>query len=54
MRSDDPSLRQHLTGLLEADDVFVWQTADFAPVALEIEHVLDSLGLLRSGVAVAA
>ncbi|MDX6439660.1 MAG: hypothetical protein QOF45_2243 [Gaiellaceae bacterium] len=54
MRSDDPSLKRHLTGLLEADDVFVWQTADFAPVALEIERVLDSLGLLRSGVAVAA
>jgi hypothetical protein len=54
LRSDDPSLRLHLAGLIESDDVFVWRTADFAPVALEIERVLDSLGLLRSGVAVAA
>jgi hypothetical protein len=54
LRTDDPSLRLHLAGLIESDDVFVWRTADFAPVALEIERVLDSLGLLRRGVAVAA
>jgi hypothetical protein len=54
LRSDDLSLQRHLTGLLEADDVFVWQPVDFGPVALEIERLLDSLGLLRGGVAVAA
>jgi hypothetical protein len=54
MRSDDPWLLHHLTGLLEAEDDFVWPAADFTPVALEIERVLDSLGLLRTGVAVAA
>jgi hypothetical protein len=53
-RSDDPSLRRHLTALLEADDVFVWPITDFAPVALEVGRVLGSLGLLRDGVAVAA
>jgi hypothetical protein len=54
MRSDDPVLERHLTGLLEADDAFVWPLSDFAPVAREIERLFDSLGLLRSTVAVAA
>jgi hypothetical protein len=54
LRSDDPWLQRHLTGLLDADDVFVWPAADFAPVALEVEGLLDVLGLLRSGVAAAA
>jgi hypothetical protein len=53
-RSDEPLLQRHLIGLLEAGDCFVWPAADFAPVALEIERVLDALGLLRAGVAVAA
>ena len=47
-------LRRHVEGLIEADDVFVWPAADFAAVALEIERVFDSLGLLRAGVALAA
>lgn len=54
MRSHDPWLRHHLAGLLEAEDVFVWPAGDFIPAAVEIERVLDSLGLLRTGVAVAA
>jgi hypothetical protein len=54
MRSDDALLQRHLTELLEADDAFVWPLADFAPVAREIERLFDSLGLLRSGLAVAA
>jgi hypothetical protein len=54
MRSEDAVLERHLTGLLAADDVFVWPLSDFAPVAQEIERLFDSLGLLRSGVAVAA
>lgn len=53
-RSEDPRLRRHLDELIEADDVFVWPVAGFAPVALEVERVLDSLGLLREAVAVAA
>jgi hypothetical protein len=53
-RSEDPRLRRHLDELVEADDLYVWPVADFAPVALEIEGVLDSLGLLRDAVAVAA
>jgi hypothetical protein len=54
MRSDDALLARHLTGLLEADDSFVWPLTDFAPVAREIERLFDSLGLLRSDLAVAA
>jgi hypothetical protein len=53
-RSEDPSLQKHLDELVEADDVFVWPVADFAPVALEVERVLDALGLLRNAVEVAA
>jgi hypothetical protein len=54
MRSDDPLLERHLSELLEADDAFVWPVSDFALVAREIEGLFDSLGLLRSDVAVAA
>jgi hypothetical protein len=54
VRSNDALLEGHLTGLLEADDAFVWPASDFAPVAREIERLFDSLGLLRSSVAVAA
>jgi hypothetical protein len=54
MRSDDALLERHLAELLEADDAFVWPLADFAPVAREIERIFDSLGLLRSDLAVAA
>jgi hypothetical protein len=54
MRSDDPSLRRHVEALVEADDIFIWPASDFAAVAVEIERVFDSLGLLRSGVAIAA
>ncbi len=48
-RSRDPLLQDHLRGLLEADDAFVWPAAEFAPVAAELERVLDRLGLLRPG-----
>ena len=54
MRSDDPSLRHQVDELIAADDIFVWPVPDFAPVAIEIERVFDSLGLLRTSVAVAA
>ena len=54
MRADDPLLERHLTELLAADDAFVWPVSDFAPVALEIERIFDSLGLLRGDLAVAA
>ena len=45
--SADPELHGHLAGLIEADDVFVWPTAAFAPVADELVQVLGGLGLLR-------
>ena len=45
--SGDPELHDHLAGLIEADDVFVWPTAAFAPVADELVQVLGELGLLR-------
>lgn len=47
-RSGDPWLEGHLHGLLEADDVFVWPAAQFAPVADEVERVLERLGLTRT------
>ena len=43
----DPRLREHLAGLLELDDVFVWSADEFAPVAAEVLATLDRLGLLR-------
>lgn len=53
-RSGDAWLEGHLAGLLEIDDVFVWPVAEFAPVADEVESVLDRLGLARRRIAVAA
>lgn len=53
MNSDDPMLARHLGELLEADDIFVWPIAEFAPVARELDRLFDSLGLLDSRVAVA-
>ena len=43
----DPRLREHLAGLLELDDVFVWSADEFAPVAAEVLATLDRLELLR-------
>jgi hypothetical protein len=45
--SSDAWLKRHLDGLLALDDVFVWPAAEFAPVATEVERVLERLGLLR-------
>jgi hypothetical protein len=53
-RSPDPWLHDHLLGLLDVDDVFVWPAHAFAPVADELDRVLERLGLLRSGLALAA
>jgi hypothetical protein len=53
-RSRDPWLQGHLLGLLESDDAFVWPAAEFAPLADELERVLERLGLLRAGLALAA
>jgi hypothetical protein len=50
----DPWLERQLEELLALDDVFVWPTAAFAPVAAEVERVLERLGLLRAAPAVAA
>ena len=54
LRSADPRLGEHLAGLLDADDVFVWPGSEFAPVADSVESTLERLGLLRVGTAVAA
>jgi hypothetical protein len=53
-RSRDPWLQGHLVGLLDLDDMFVWPAAEFAPVADELEGVLEQLGLLRVELAAAA
>ena len=53
-QSLDPWLQGHLLGLLDIDDVFVWPAAEFAPVACELERVLERLGLLRVELAAAA
>src|SRR6185295_15216666 len=50
-RSADPWLERHLTGLVDLDDVFVWPTAEFEPVAAEVVATLERLGLLRARVA---
>ena len=53
-RTQDPWLQGHLLGLLDLDDVFVWQALQFAPLADEVERVLERLGLLRDRVSLAA
>ena len=53
-RSHDPWLQGHLLGLLDLDDAFVWPATAFAPLADEVERVLERLGLLRAGLATAA
>lgn len=53
-RSGDPWLEQHLASLQAADDIFVWPAAEFAPVGMELERVLDRLGLLRRALVAAA
>jgi hypothetical protein len=53
-RTSDPWLQGHLVGLLDIDDAFVWPAADFAPVAAELERVLERLGLHRVVLAEAA
>lgn len=54
LRSGDSSLEAHLIGLLRIDDVFVWPMAQFAPLAREVELVLERLGLARPCFSVAA
>lgn len=53
-RSGDERLHRHLDGLLELNDIFVWPATQFAPVAHEVELVLERLGLLRRRLAAAA
>jgi hypothetical protein len=53
-RSLDPWLQGHLQGLLDIDDAFVWPAAAFAPLAVEVEGVLERLGLLRRSLVAAA
>lgn len=53
-RTGDPWLQGHLMGLFDVDDPFVWPAAEFAPVAAELERVLDRLELHRVVLAGAA
>ena len=46
--SGDAWLERQLEELLVRDDIFVWPAAEFAPVAIEVERVLQRLGLLRA------
>ena len=52
--SGDPWLERHLAGLLELDDMFVWQQDEFAPVSSALRDVLARLGLLRGAPVAAA
>lgn len=53
-RSRDPWLQDHLQGLLDIDDMFIWPATQFAPLADELERVLGRLGLLRAELAAVA
>jgi hypothetical protein len=53
-RSADPRLQGHLVGLLDVADIFVWPTAEFAPVADAVVATLDRLGLLCAPAVVVA
>jgi len=54
VRSNDLWLERQLGMLLEADDAFVWPAMELEPVAVEVERVLERLGLLRAGLVAAA
>ncbi len=45
--SVDPWLHRHLAGLIAGDDIFVWPTAEFEPVADEVVLTFERLGLVR-------
>jgi hypothetical protein len=53
-QAEDPLLRGHLAGLIEADDVFVWPVGEFEPVGEEVVRTFARLGLLRRSRSVAA
>lgn len=53
-RTSDSWLRGQLLGLVALDDPLVWPAGAFAPVAVELERVLDRLGLLHRARRVAA
>jgi hypothetical protein len=53
-RSRDPQLRGVLAGLIELNDIFVWPTAEFEPVADAVTETFARLGLLAGAAAVAA
>jgi hypothetical protein len=52
--AENPRLRGHLAGLIEADDVFVWPVREFEPVGAEVVRTFARLGLLRRSWSVAA
>ena len=54
LRSGDPLLEEELWRLHSADDVQIWPTASFEPVALELEGVFERLGLTQLSLPLAA
>lgn len=53
-RSGDPLLIRRLEKLQRDDDVHVWSTEQFAPVAVEVERVFEQLGLTQLSLPLAA
>jgi hypothetical protein len=54
LRSGDELLRAQLLKLQADDDVHVWSAEQFEPVALEVEHVFERLGLTQLTLQLAA
>jgi len=54
MRSADPVLMRRLEKLEREDDVHIWSTEQFAPVAVEVECVFEQLGLTQLALPIAA
>lgn len=54
MRSGDPLLEQQLERLQLADEPHVWTTAQFEPVAVQVELVFERLGLTQLELPIAA
>jgi hypothetical protein len=54
VRSGDEGLLGRLDALQQADDPFVWASAEFEPVALEVERVFERLGLTQLALPIAA
>jgi hypothetical protein len=54
LRSRDDALYEQLETLQRADDPFIWPSAVFEPVAVEVERVFERLGLTQLALPIAA